>query len=255
VLMTSLMHVKQSPHGKSVARRGRPDKDSNTLMMKVFLVFQEMKAAGAEPDLACFNALLRACARAGDFEHAQDVLRQIQAADLDPNDSSWRQLIQTAVEMRRSDLAQAFWKQGLLYRHRRQKVDEPQKRWKPSVASLATLATAYLREAEIAKGEHQANIYQQLVNLFDNLLLGDEKMGLDRVDIDEFLGSQRTMLLILQGIVASYELTDDAANKKKLLISATSILELDCFKELTSSRLSPAAKYALRKVRSLLGQR
>ena len=39
-----------------------------------------MKAAGATPDLACYNALLRACARAGDVKRDRDTFERLKSA-------------------------------------------------------------------------------------------------------------------------------------------------------------------------------
>ena len=69
-LMMSLMEAAGKQRNVRRTKESAHD-DSNTLLLKVFLVFQQMRAAGAEPDLACYNVLLRACARAGDISRAQ----------------------------------------------------------------------------------------------------------------------------------------------------------------------------------------
>lgn len=209
-------------------------------LIKVFLVFQQMKAAGAEPDVACYNALLKACATAGDWEHAQDVLRQMVAADLEPNDTSWRHFLQTAVNMKRSDLAEEAWKQGLRYqRHGRHVRDEPLhlQRWNPSVTSFGALVSAFVGEAQRTNDiDRKLRLYRRIVDLYDSLLLGDDKddMGLDRIDVDALLDNSRAMLWILRGVVSLREWNGDTELDKMI----NSILQLKCLHGLSDTRLS-----------------
>jgi pentatricopeptide repeat protein len=162
------------------------DHDAQSLLLKVFLVFQQMKASGAEPDLQCYNALLRACARAGDLRRGLHVLQEMMQGNnssmkgnsystragsgrgLQPNDRSWRELLRAA---RTGDQAVAVWKLGLGYheRHTRQHQygqsspsssdasfgrsgsstsDVKASKWKPSAASFAALVAAHLQEAD-----------------------------------------------------------------------------------------------------------
>lgn len=70
------------------------------MLVKVFLVFQQMKASGATPDIACYNALLKACARAGEFHHGMRVMKGLQIMDdLHPNDESWQELLLAASKL------------------------------------------------------------------------------------------------------------------------------------------------------------
>jgi pentatricopeptide repeat protein len=229
--------------------------DSNTLLLKVFLVFQEMKTAGAQPDLACYNALLKACARAGDVTHARDVLAQMQVAGLDPNDSSWRELIRAAGKVQRSDLAESIWKSALSYRYitSKNKADEPRTRWTPSVESLAALLSVYLRQA--SKHNLDTNEKRQLservVTLYEDVLYGHKAMGMDRIDLNQLLDSQRTMMLILQGIISLEGLhCCDDKRQRELRTMATAILQLNCFKGLESQRLPWASYQALEKAKA-----
>lgn len=226
--------------------------DPNTHLLKVFLVFQEMKAAGATPDLACFNALLRACMRCGDVERAQDVLRQLQLAGLEPNDTSWRHLILAAARARNSEKALTIWKQGLEYRRSRVKADEPVVLWNPSTESLTALMTAYLYEAVVAREEKKTVFYQGIVDLYNGLLLGDERLGLNRMDPNEVLDNTRTMLVVLQALVSLERLLGDKEERIQARRTAESILELECFQDFESggSHLNSAASRALQKARS-----
>lgn len=232
------------------------DSHATALLLQVFLVFQEMKAAGATPDLACYNALLRACARSGDVARANSVLHQIQAAGLDPNDTSWRQLLQSASKTRNSQAAISIWKQGLSYRKNRLKVDEPWRSWKPSVESYGVLLSSFLGEASREDSDdRKRTYYESCIHLYDDLLYGNEDMGMDRIDPNDVLENQRTMLLILQAIVALYEIQAVSAEKETisqadLYKMATSILKLDCFQQVEVNRLHYASARAYEKVKS-----
>jgi len=282
-LMMSLMDIGRDKGGRRLAakthhRHSAPSmttvKDSNTLLVKVFLVFQQMKDAGAEPDLACYNALLKACARAGDVSRGQRVLQQIQASGLHPNDASWRHLLQAASAARDGNLALEIWSQGMEYQPRQQQlkasisslVDEPLTQWNPSVESFAALLIAFLREASSKYGkdglsltsEKRASCYTECVALYDKLLLGDVETGLDRIDPIHVLDSQRTMLLILQAIVALEQTihsniaegsleADSPQSREDLISMASSILELECFQQVELNRLSWASAQAYHK--------
>jgi pentatricopeptide repeat protein len=234
-LITSLM---ESGSKQRASSRASLKNVKDTLLLKAFLVFQEMKAAGASPDLTCFNALLRVCARAGDMNRAQNVLKQILASGLDPNDTSWRQLMRAAANIRRSDLAIDTWKQALAYRKRSLLVDEPLVLWKPSEESFGVLLIAHLQEAAASDSvETKVSLYGCVLDLFDGLLLGDEKLGLNRIEPNAVLENQRTMLLILQAIVELRNMCPDTNKQESLVSMGRSVLELDCFSEVSQSRL------------------
>ena len=156
---------KPQRHRKSFQRRDPPQDSKSLLLLKVFLVFQEMKNAGAEIDLPCYNTLLRACAQAGDYTRAQDVLAKMQADNLTPNDTTWRLLLRSASSSTdgtsRVERAEDVWRQGLWSHHRpslsaspnqrrRTAMDEAATMWKPSVNSFRALLSVYVREAPAA---------------------------------------------------------------------------------------------------------
>lgn len=280
-------------------------------LLRTFLVFQEMKNVGATPDLACFNSLLSACAKAGDIQRAHDILRQMQELyDIDPSDTSWRHMIRAAttaavsslkIEIYRKDNnsndrqvsyewisnVESIWKQGLSYRRksssnqkRNRIVDESYKFvWKPSAESFVTLLSAYIKQAESIRYSHLyhnnaktslvvINCYKKVIQLYEDILMGqnNEEMGCDRIDVNILLDHPKGMILILQSIVALDEIifitrdtyedngnlvmtwkdndnfnndidnTDDVLSpwmqQYDLRKMATSIMQLDCLKEL-----------------------
>jgi pentatricopeptide repeat protein len=235
---------------------GRPtsykqNSSSDEHLLKVFLVFQEMKAVGAKPDLACFNALLRACMRCGDVDRAQDVMRQMELAGLEPNDTSWRHLIKAAAQARDSQRALAVWKQGISWSHRsRNKIDEPIMLWKPSTESFSALIQSFLYEASSASTEEKVLLYENVVRLYDLLLLGDEELGLNRMDPNQVLDNHRTMLVILQALVSLEELYEDSKKRGDTRRIASSILQLECFHGIQNNLPPGTAANTLRKALS-----
>jgi pentatricopeptide repeat protein len=261
---TELIRSLLDDNGKSARKYdkggGRVPLDSKTtVLLKVFLVFQQMRSVGAEPDLACYNALLRACAKAGDLSRAETVLRQIQAADLDPNDSSWRLLMRAASH----DAAkvESIWQTALSYHQRsgRRRIDEPSasQQWKPSVESVQVLLTSYLQEAARTREPVKAvSNYEQVVQLYDDILMGDRRMGMDRVDVNAVLDSPRTMVLVLQALVALEAMVPgEAPSREEMRSQATSILKLPCFNSCNEeeARMGWSAQQALRTARSWSG--
>ena len=189
--------------------------DSNKILMQVFLVFQEMKTVGAQPDLACYNALLRSCARAGDVDRAQQVMRRLQEDGLHPNDKSWREVVKAAGKARRSDLAEAIWEVGRNYQGRGNHKDNSIGAilWKPSVDSFGALINAYLRESQVAENEGKCALLKKIVVMYRNVLTGSEGRQVDKADL---LQNTPVVLLILQAIVALEKM--EVITKHKLVL-------------------------------------
>jgi len=220
-LMKSLM---QTNTGKRKLAKQKYDIDSKTLLVKVFLVFQEMKAVGATPDLACYNALLRACARAGDVDMAQDVLQRIRNDGLHPNDTSWRELIRAAAKTRQSDLAESMWSIALQYRG---DDDEPAM-WEPTPESFGALASAYLLHASSTQDtELKKELCRKVITMYKDVLVGKEDRRLHLMGREALQENPRSMLLVLQALVGLSDLSPK--NPQILRDLAASIVQLDCF--------------------------
>ena len=114
---------------------------ADALLLKAFLVLQEMKAVGAVPDLACYNVVLRACSRAGDIDRAFEILTSMQKDGIVPNDVTWREMLIAAGRAHASKSAERIWK--MASSQTTSKTNE--KVWKPSVASFSALVAAYLQ--------------------------------------------------------------------------------------------------------------
>jgi pentatricopeptide repeat protein len=184
--------------------------DLSTDIFKVFLVFQEMKAVGASPDLACYNALLKMCAIAGDVQRAEAVLQQLLAEeDLEPNDKSFRDTMRAASKAQHSDSALSTWKTALAYR------GSDKKQWTPSMESLLALVQTFVGCASDDSGSGRdafarRGLYYFVVNLYTGvmssakrfLLTEAHRMGMDRVNQEQMLHNPGIMLLFLQAAVA-----------------------------------------------------
>jgi len=62
-------------------------------LFRLYLVFQEMRMAGIQPDAAIYNTLINACAGAGDLEKAFEAIEEMQADGLAPDVITYTSLI------------------------------------------------------------------------------------------------------------------------------------------------------------------
>jgi len=227
------------------------EEESTTLLFKVFLIYQEMKAAGAKPDLACYNALLRACSRAGDIGRSQDVMDQIRSSGLDPNDGSWREMIRTAGKARRSDVAESTWQAALDYRGTNDEHKKPVK-WEPSVETFGALVFAYLRHASSLDPNtdqlQRQSLYEKVVFMYKDILEANDRLGADMIDENRLHENKRTMLMVLRAVVLlenAYCSNGDSEKQELMRDVGKSIISLECLYEGFMSR-DRATKKALK---------
>ena len=203
-LMSSLLEISPSstrkqqriPH-KSSKRQGQSD--SNAVLLRVFLVFQEMQASGVKPDLACYNSLLRACSRSGDIARMTDVMKRIASDGLDPNEVSWRQLIKGAARAERSDLAEQYWNEALSYVGR----DDNYVPWTPNSLAFEGLIDAYMREAVQAPTHlKRLELYAKVVSAYEDVLFSEANRGMSEIDVFELHENPRVMLAVLRAAVS-----------------------------------------------------
>jgi len=213
------------------------EEESTTLLFKVFLIYQEMKAAGAKPDLACYNALLRACARAGDIGRSQDVMDQIQSSGLEPNDRSWREMIRTAGKARRSDVAESTWEAALDYRGSNDEHKKPVK-WEPSVETFCALVFAYLRHASSLDPNNdqlqRQSLYEKVVFMYKDILKVNNRLGADMIDENRLHANKRTMLMVLRAVVVlenTYGSNGDSEKQELMRDTGKFIISLECLYE------------------------
>lgn len=238
----------RSIHPSSTGNRNHPsaskEYETKTLLLKVFLVFQEMKAAGATPDLACYNALLRACARAGDVHRARDTFERLKSDGLDPNDISWREMLRAASEARRSDLAERIWDEALEYRGRGDSSSTMEYCWFPDADAFEALMSSYVRSADSTSASRVKKrvLYQKAVLAYEDVR--------GSIYLEQMLREhRRAMLVVLRACVSlvlmgtneNYVEGDDmarqrqeeeaAAKAERAKEIATEIASLDCLQD------------------------
>jgi pentatricopeptide repeat protein len=255
-----IMSLAEKPGAKSRTNKytGVRDKmngkeDSNELL-KVFLVFQEMKTVGAHPDLACYNALLKTCAIAGDVERAQEVLRQIQDdGDIDPNDTTWRHMMIAAGKSARSDVAISTWKAALLHGSQHDD-DSSTHKWRPSVDSLGAFVAALLHSASDLDEQDKhsrVGLYRLVVNMYKDIWSASKNaLDVHRVNREKVLQNPWIMLMFLQATVSlekelrSEKNMPQSGYTKELRGLAASMVASPCFRN--------GVPYSLRQNKSLL---
>jgi pentatricopeptide repeat protein len=236
-LMTSLSQVPQRKTGK-----GKSKVDPNELF-RVSLVFQEMKNAGVEPDLACYNAMLKACAKSGDVDRAMEVLDQIRASeDMEPNEITWNSIMTAAGKAGRSDVALATWQNAV------KDLRRSSRRRNLSDRSLGALISALIQNAEDVNMDRltEVRLYQLVVKIWESIASKSEFLGMDLVNKERILENTRIMSAFLHAVVSLENFVvidseDMKIDKDRLRQLAISIVQLDCFSKGLSSLRKNAA--------------
>lgn len=174
------------------------DSSGEDVLLKIFLVFQEMKAAGVSPDLPCYNALLRACSFAGDADKAQDVLRRIVDDGLEPNDASWREALKAAAKQGRSDLADTIWNTAVA-----RKKGTYDMGFIPRASDVDLLISTYWQEAQKTTNHSvRALFHRKIIDLFEGVQMRSVERGLCHVPVDELEQNQVLILTVLRAAVS-----------------------------------------------------
>jgi pentatricopeptide repeat protein len=197
---TALIQSLTGTNNKSKPRNEKSITSQENLVVKVFLILQEMKASGADPDIACYNAILRACAGSGDIGRLRDVLRRIQLDKLVPNSTTWKEILRGASYAADGSTAEEMWNLAMVYKI--DKDDTLSSTWKPRIEDFELLLSAYFREAERALSpEIKAQNYIKIMNAYNTISNGDvdtgmSLQGLDHVELLSVHSSRICMKLI-----------------------------------------------------------
>ena len=225
-------------------------RDSSELY-QVSLVFQEMKAAGVEPDLACYNAMLKACANVGDVQRASEILESIRSSeDMDPNDKTWRHIIRAAGKANRIDVALSTWKVAI--KELNEADGTRPEEYRLSAKSAVALLEALIQGSNDAKLDRhtQLRLYQLVTNVCEATISGSSYLGMNLVDRQNVLSNPRAMITFLHAIVAleqsSHALKHNGIeiNRKKLRLLGISIAASECFVNGLPYRLQQYPPYA-----------
>ena len=176
--------------------------NDSSMLMKVFLVFQMMRNAGATPDLACYNALLRACALSGDIEKAHDVLRRMKADGIEPTPNTWRGALKAARKARRSDVADFLWDAAVTY------ANKDVAPFTPRASDVELLMSVYVSELGGTSDHAVRNaLNRKIMMLYEGMISKSKERGLhhDSLSVGEIENNQEFMLSVVRAAV-SFEL-------------------------------------------------
>lgn len=225
-----------NPIQQSKSKLETKSKDASNNLVKAFLVFQEMKATGADPDIACYNALLRACAISGDVPKLRDVMRRIEIDGLVPNDTTWKEFLRGAAKAKQSDLAEQIWNHALNYKNDETDSSYSLPTWIPNTDSFVFLISSYYVQAnDDDSQETKLHLYNKLVEAYVGVLQGEEERGFNHIDIESLHGKRRAMMMILESanyLVANRKRGyDEGVNNSSLQGLVEDIESLGCFQK------------------------
>lgn len=176
--------------------RANGDESREDVLLKVFLTFQEMKAAGVRPDTTCYNSLLRACSFAGDSFKAQDILRRMVDDGVEPNNASYRYALEAAAREGRSDVADMLWNEAV---SKRNDYDN----FSPRASDFELLVTSYWNEAQKSTNHDlRINHHRKILEAFESLQLRSPDRAMHRISLEEIENNQLLMLTILRSAVS-----------------------------------------------------
>ena len=216
--------------------------DASNKLVKAFLIFQEMKATGADPDIACYNALLRACAQSGDIPKLREVIKRIEEDGLTPNETTWKEFLKGAAKARQGDVAEEVWNTALTYKNDEVDSSYTYVNWVPNVDSFLLLLASYTLQASDENVlEIKSHLYGKIIDAYLRVLNGDEEKGFNNIDIDLLQKDKRGMSMILKAI--NFQLENDFIDnddesedyrmyEHRLHALEKCIKELDCFKSM-----------------------
>ena len=163
--------------------------EKEDMILKVFLVFQEMKNVGMLPDVAMYNSLLRACAVTGNIERAQSVLRRMEMDGIIPNRGTLKEAVTLAKNARRSEFALSIW----ATMHKKTSQTVPLKP-KVSVEMMGDLMNNYASDLQkTSKHEERIVIHREMMNLYQGFISKLEELELH--DTFEEIACNLTFLL------------------------------------------------------------
>lgn len=196
VLYTELMRCLIQDYGTKQSEKNI-DED---VLLKVFLVYQQMTKLQVQPDLACYNSLLKACAYAGDVERAQQVLKRIQEDGLQPNDTSWREALKAANKACRFDVAESIWDTAVAYRKKGVHDSSP---WVPRLSDVETLISTYEKEVKTTSSHQERNeLHAKVIRLFEGIQKQSVERGFHHISVESIEKNMNLMLTILRAAVS-----------------------------------------------------
>ena len=183
--------------------------EKEDMMLKVFLVFQEMKNVGMLPDVAVYNSLLRACAVTGNIERAQSVLRRMKMDGIVPNRGTLKEAVTLAQNARRSEFALSVW-ETLSVKKTAEAVP-----LKPEVAveMISDLMIRYASDLQqTSNHDERIVIHREMMNLYQGFMSKLEEFELH--DASEEIAQNLAFLLAALKAAVSCEFHSEAIEEK-----------------------------------------
>ncbi|KAL9186182.1 hypothetical protein ACHAXT_005420 [Thalassiosira profunda] len=215
--------------------------DTNSLL-KVFLAFQALQNAGASPDTACYNSLLRACALSGDVAKAQDVLQRMNEEGVEPNRRSWREALKAARKAKKAGSADDIWARAIA----------PQKKdfapLIPQASDVELLLSVYTSELRrTSNHEVRSLLNSKIMRLYEGIVDQSEGMGFHHgsVSVDEIESNQAFMLSVLRAAVSHEFHCQNDEERSHARELACEIAGLEVFQQRLSSDVDRNSKKAL----------
>jgi len=236
-LLLTFTHPRQK--SKNMIQSNSTDNSSANNLVKAFLVFQEMKTTGADPDIACYNALLRTCANAGDMHKIRDVMRRIERDGLIPNDTTWKEYLRGAANARQSAVAEEVWSLALSYKAADEEIDDSYQyiKWVPNVESFVTLIKAYMSQASDQSIEEvRCNFYDRVIDAYLDVIEQKEEKGFHKINIQMLHENKRGMSMVLKAaqFLLEYNFSSEDESEDSLMYEhkireiVREVKELDC---------------------------
>ena len=182
--------------------------EKEDMILKVFLVFQQMKNAGMLPDVAMYNSLLRACAVTGNVEIAQTVLHRMEADGIIPNRGTLKEAVTLAKNARRSEYLLT-----VLHRMHKEKTDIIRIDPKASVDMISDLMNSYMSDLrQTSNHDERLVIHREILHLYQGLMSILEELELN--DTMEEIANNLTILLAVLRAAVSCEYHSESDEEK-----------------------------------------
>ena len=215
--------------------------NNEDMLLKVFLVFQEMKNVGMLPDVAMYNSLLRACAVTGNIERAQSVLRRMEMDGIVPNRGTLKEAVTLAKNAKRSEFALLVWEAM----HKKTTDTVPLKP-KVSVEMMSDLMNSYVIDLQqTSNHDERTVIHREMMNLYEGFISRLEQESELNVTLQEIASNLTFLLAALKAAVSCEYHSEAVEEKNRSRELACDIVSFEIFQNQHHSDIDRAGKKAI----------
>lgn len=214
--------------------------EKEDMILKVFLVFQEMKNVGMLPDVAMYNSLLRACAVTGNLERAQSVLRRMEMDGIVPNRGTLKEAMTLAKNARRSDFALNVWESL-----HKKTTDTVPLQPNVSVEMMSDLMNSYVSELQqTSNHDERIVIHREMMSLYQGFISRLEEFEL-HATFDEIASNLTFLLAALKAAVSCEYHSEVIEEKVRSRELACEIVGFEIFQNEHHSDIDRSGKKAI----------